>query len=75
MFHHAFKPYLSPGVTAVQMDPHTGLLTGDSCRKRTAYFVEATAPVEDCDGNIVRPGEPVTGHTEDENWFEKWFME
>ncbi|WP_041123523.1 transglycosylase domain-containing protein [Jeotgalibacillus alimentarius] len=65
-----------PGVIAVQMDPHTGLLSGESCGKRTAYFTEETVPLEDCDGNAAPPpGEPVSGHTEDENWFEKWFLE
>ncbi|TFD92906.1 transglycosylase domain-containing protein [Jeotgalibacillus sp. R-1-5s-1] len=79
---HAKQPekfFVPPaGVRAVQMDPHTGLLNAASCgnEPRTAYFLESTEPVEDCEGNTVAPpGEPVIEQEENENWLGRLFGE
>ncbi|PPA69683.1 transglycosylase domain-containing protein [Jeotgalibacillus proteolyticus] len=72
------------GVVAVNMDPHTGMLSSDQCEgERTAYFVNKTEPIEACSGDVdfEPPGEPVMTPPEEPEeidseggrWLDRWF--
>ncbi|MGD7042923.1 transglycosylase domain-containing protein [Jeotgalibacillus proteolyticus] len=76
------------GVVAVNIDPHSGLLSSEECEgQRTAYFLSKTEPVEACSNQTGEeseaPGEPVMTPPEEpeeieeadaDTWFlDRWF--
>ncbi|MBU8595792.1 transglycosylase domain-containing protein [Shouchella clausii] len=63
-----------PGVEAVDIDPHTGLLTSDACPNgRTTYFLAGTAPVNTCAEPEAAEDLQEEPETKDPGFFKRFF--